>query len=166
MTFKFDGPEMDAGVEFYTEHSKMKSNGVRDVPKSAFMERMSEVHGVEKELIEKYHDALDFESTVAGEVSLRDVVAKVVDATAEQLADDEFRRGLKATTRLPTPGGNTDITLSAEVEVNIPARGEQEARTEIRYARTKTKINCERRILREFHEHAGNTIRAALGLPE
>lgn len=158
---------VEKGVEFYMEHSKLKTNGVREVPKAAFNQRLKEEHGIDEAEYKRLQTALDFETTVAAHVALNTIESDLRKASAEDLASDDFRKGLSAIVRLPTPGGNTEVEVKAERHDNIPFReGSDGPSHKITYGRLSTKINTKSRIDKDFHETAASRIRAILGVAE
>lgn len=156
--------DVSEAVSHYLENSKVKVNGVRDVPKAVFVEALETRHGVTKEMIDQVQKAVDFETTVAAHVALHDVEQKIGELPEEGLKDDDKRRGISATVRLPTFGGATDVTVSAESYSPIPFRGDGEQQFKTTYGRVQTKIATKGRIDRNFHEVAADRIRAALGV--
>lgn len=156
--------DMTEAVSHYLENSKVKSNGVRDVPKAVFVEALETRHGVTKEMLDQVQSAVDFETTAAANVALHDVEQKIGEMSKTDLKDDDARRAISATVRLPTFGGATDVTVSAESYSPIPFRGDGEQQFKTTYGRTQTRIATKGRIDRNFHEEASNRIRKALGV--
>lgn len=154
---------MSVATDWYLKNSKVKANGVREVPKAAFIEAL-ETHGVTKEMINQVQNAVDFETTAAAHAALHDVEQKIGELPKEGLKDDDARRGISATVRLPTFGGATDVTVSAESYSPIPFRGDGEQQYKTTYGRVQTKITTKGRIDRNFHDEAANRIRSALGV--
>ena len=164
-------PSYEDAVAFYREHSTVKSNGIREVPRADFVSRLEEVHGVTKDTITKVQDAINFETTAAAHLALADLEEKISAAPADQLKDDAFRRDLSSVVRLPTFGGNTEVTVYAEKTDNIPGRigatdadGNPLPTTTTTYGRTRTSINTKARIDKAFHDTATARIKAALGV--
>ena len=159
-----DEVQMADAVAHYLENSKLKGNGVREVPKAAFVEAM-EKHGVTEADLKKVQAAVDFETTAAARVALADVEQKIQDSSKDDLKNDDYRKGLSATVRLPTFGGATEVECQAEKVSNIPFRGDDEGpSTKTSYARFRTTINTKARIHKDLHDEAADRIRKHLGV--
>lgn len=157
---------LQATVSHFLEHSKIKSNGIREVPKDAFVEELAR-HGVTREEITRVQDVVDLVTTAAAHVAVHDVEQKIGEASKTDLADDTFRRNISATVRIPTFGGATDVTVKAEDRNPIPFRGGEEGgepQFKTTYGRLRTSITTKARIHRDFHEEASSRIRKALGV--
>lgn len=151
-------------ADYFMENSKTGSNGIVEISKNAYKTVLEE-QGVTQEDVKRVHDAQDFANTAAAEVALRTVEGKIGAATPEQLQDKDFRKNLSATVRVPTFGGTTEITHTAEKITPIPFRGEgEEPAYKTSYGTTSTKINAKGRIHKEFHAEADHRMRVALGL--
>lgn len=160
-----DSAAMNAGVDYYLEHSKVKSNGVREVPVAAFVSRM-ETHGVTKEDAKRVQDAINFETTVAARLALALAEKKLQEATAEELKDDDFRKTLRTVVRIPTFGGNTEVECQAERWDNIPFQGDGEKSHKVTHGRFRTTINAKSRIDPVLHDEARDRIRKIIGFTE
>lgn len=158
---------MNTAVDFYLEHSKVKPNGLREVPLAPFVERM-ETHGVTKAEYKKLQDAIDFETTAIARVALADVERKISEASEEDLKNEEFRTGLSAAVRIPTFGGATEVECYVEKHSNIPFRGDNDGNGEpakkITYGRFRTQIHAKGRIYKSLHDEAADRVRSALGV--
>lgn len=162
-----DTEQMTAAVDFYMENSKMKSNGVREVPKAAFVKRLTDVHGIEETDYKKLQHAVDFETTAAARVALADVETKIGEASKDDLANDDFRKGLSSTVRLPTFSGATEVECRAEKWSNVPFRGDGDAEApahKVTHGSFRTTINTKGRIDKNLHTEATDRIRAKLGV--
>ena len=159
------GDRMQESVSHFLESSDIKSNGVRNVPKAAYVKAL-EKHGVTEADIKRVNTAIDFENTAAARVAVQDLESKISEASKEDLEKEEFRKGLSATVRLPTFGGSTDVTVNAEVFNNIPFRGDGdgEPQRKASYGRLRTTINTKGRIHPDFHAEADSRMRKALGI--
>ena len=162
-----DSDEMNAAVDHYLQESKVKSNGVREIPKAAFVTAM-EKHGVTEADYKRMQSAIDFETTAAARVALADTEVKINSADKKDLENEEFRCGLSSTVRLPTFGGATEVSCQAEKWSNIPFRGEGDdaPSRKVTHGRFSTKINTKGRIYKDLHDEAANRIRAALGVKD
>lgn len=172
MSKKDDTPtDMEKAVDFYRGQSEVGNTGVRRIPKAAYMERLDTEHGVDEATLKKVQNAVDHETTVAAHVSLADVEDSIKAASKDQLADEEFRRNLSATTRLPTLGGSTEVTVNAEKLIPIPGRPDAdgnvgERSTKLLFGQTRTTIQAKYRIEKTFHEEAASRLRSSLGIKE
>ena len=158
---------MDETVSFFMENSKLRSNGIREVSKPAFMEQVKK-HGINQSDFERVQTAVDFVTTAAGHVALRDLEERVGAASPEELKEESFRKGLSSTVRLPTHGGATEVTVKAETKNPIPFRGEEGAEPQFKttYGQTRTTINTKGRMFRDFNAEADSRLRKALGMEE
>lgn len=158
------GDRMRESIDYFLENSKVKSNGVREVPKSAYNSAL-ERHGVTHEEIKRVNEAVDFENTAAAHVALIDLEAKIAEASPEQMTDADYRKNLTSTVRLPTFGGNTEVELRAEKFTTNPFRGEGEApEPKASYGVLRTSINTKSRVHKDFHTEAQSRIRKSLGI--
>ena len=162
-------PGLSEAVNFYREESKVKSNGVREVPKAAFIKAIAK-HGVTEDDLKKVNDAVNFETTVAAALAVSDVEEKISQASKDQLKDEEFRKGLEGVVRIPTLGGATTVTAFAETHNPIPTRGDADGNGErqikITHGRIKTQISTKGRIIGNYAETARDSIRAKLGIKD
>lgn len=156
---------MQTAIDYYLEHSKVKSNGVREVPKAAFVDRMK-THGVAESEYKKLQQAVAFETTAAANVAVIDLENKVKESSKEDLANEDYRKSLNATVRLPTFGGSTDVEF--QLERHVPLRDRETGETSVRidHGRLRTKINSKGVIHKDFHDVARSRIRAAIGLTD
>jgi hypothetical protein len=161
-----DENKMSSAIEDYLTSSKVKSNGVREVPTKAFYEGLETRHGIDKDAALAYQKAIDFETTAAAHVALQDLEGKIADMSKEDLANDATRRGLASTVRLPTYSGSTEVTVRAERSDVIPARGDQPVGSKISHGKVSTSINTKMRVHRDFHTESQTRIRAALGIAD
>lgn len=158
-------PSIADSVKVYLEEGKLKPNGTRDIPTAAFMGQM-EKHGVTKDSIKLYHDALAQETTAASEVASLDLIDTIGNASKEDLKNEEFRKNLSASVRLPTYGGSTEIEHTAERFNNVPARGDQPASRQASYGAFRVKVNTKGRVHKEVLESAQSRVREALGIKD
>jgi hypothetical protein len=158
-----------AAVDFYMENSRIHpTSGLREINRDAFLKRMEEEHGITKKEAQRFQDAVNFETTVAAGVALSDLEKKIAEASDDDLKNDEYRRNMSSTVRVPTFGGNTEVTLFAERAAPIPgpAGEDGERRMSISHGRVKTTINLKSRIAKDFHDDAKSRIRAALNITD
>lgn len=163
-----DETKMNAAVDYYLEHSVLKgNNGIREVNKKAFYERMENAHGVTRDDAKRFQDAIDYETTVAARVALADTEKKLSEMSADDLANDEMRRAVRSTVRIPTFGGNTEVECQAERSTPNPFRGEGDGPTHtVSHGRFRTTINAKARIDKGMHDEAMTRIRAALKITD
>ncbi len=158
---------VEDGVKFYRENSEIGQSGVRAIRKGPFVQRLEEVHGVKEEDLKRVQGAIDFETNVAAHVSLEDLIEKI-EATPKAERTEEFALNVSATTRLPTPGGSTEVTVNGQGTVNIPGRRDAdgnmtEATSRTDWGRTRTTINAKGRVDKSFPDEARDRIRKSLG---
>lgn len=161
--------KMAEAVAYYEEHSRIHPmQRLREINRDAYLTRMKEAHGISKEEAKRFQDAINFETEVAAGVALNDLEKKIAEASEEDLKNDEFRRNMLATVRIPTFGGNTETTMYAEKASPIPgpAGEDGERRMSVTHGRLKTTINLKSRVSKGFHSEAKDRIRAALGISE
>ncbi len=158
---------MNAAVDHYLEHSRIKSNGVREIGKAAFVTAMKK-HGVTEEEMKRVQTAVEYETTAAARVALADTEKKLPEMSDEDRANDELRKAVTSTVRLPTFGGYTEVECRGEKHSNIPFRteGADGPATKIDYGRFRTTINARTRIHPDLHDEACNRIKAALGIKD
>lgn len=157
---------MEQTISHFIENSTVKSNGIREVRKAAYLEEL-ERHGVSEDDLKRVQHAVDHTTTAAAHVALKDLEEKISNSSAEDLKKDDYRRDLDATVRLPTAGGSTEVTVNAENVNRIPFKGEgDEPSYKTTYGRVSTTINTKGRIHKDFHDEAGKRLRAALGIKE
>lgn len=161
-------PAMEAAADYYFENSKVKSNGVREVAKPAFLTRMEEQHGITEKEIKRVQTALSHETTVAAHLAMRDIEAKIKESSADDLANADFVSDIASTIRLPTFGGSTEVTMKAQKVSPIPFRGDGEGDSQPQFKTTfgtvRTTIQAKGRIERDFHTYAADRVRSALGI--
>lgn len=80
--------DQDAAVAFYRDNSKIQENGIRHIEKAAITGRLKDVHGLDIDVIEKFHNAMVDERSAIATLTghdLKDAIeaAKKSDATAE-----------------------------------------------------------------------------------
>lgn len=156
---------MDAAVDHYLSNTEINQSGVRVVPKKVFIDAIAK-HGVDEAAYKKVQDAVNFETTAAGRVAMADTENKIAAASKEDLENEEYRRSISSTVRLPTFGGNTEVEFITEKSSPIPARGDNPASVKISHGRIRTTVNLKSRIDKELIEEAPLRIRAALGLKD
>lgn len=154
---------MDAAVDRILSNTEVNASGVRVVPKKLFVEAMKS-HDVDETTYKKVQDAINFETSAAARVAMADTENKVAAASKEDLANDDYRRGISSTVRIPTLGGNTEIEFFAETFKAVPARGDTPASNKITHGRIKTKINLKSRIDKDLVDEASVRMRASLGI--
>jgi hypothetical protein len=163
----YNKEQLEETVSFFLENSKIKSNGIIDIPKPIFMDQVKK-HGVTQADFERVQQVTDFMTTAALGVAAKSLETKVSEASEEDLKDDTFRRGLSSTVRIPTHGGGTDVTFKAETRNPIPFRGEEggEPQFKTSHGVTRTTINAKNRIFPDYQKQAEDRMRKALGVAE
>jgi hypothetical protein len=151
----------------FLEHSQVKPNGVREVNKAGFSAAMLSV-GVSGEDFKRVTNAIDNATTAAALIAEEDLHDKIGGLSKDELSNDETRRGLSTTVRLPTPGGKTEVTVSAETVNNIPFRGDAdgngERQTKTTHGRIRVSVNATGRIQKDLPGAMGDRIKSKLGL--
>jgi hypothetical protein len=155
----------DAVVDMFIEGTEVNNSGVRVIPKKIFIDAV-EKQGVSEADYKKVQAATDFVTTAAARVAMADTEKKISESSKSDLENEEFRRGISSTVRLPTFGGNTEVEFFAEKTANVPARGDVPASVKISHGRIRTTINTKARIDKELLEEAQLRIRAALGIKD
>lgn len=155
---------------FYREAAPISNGDIRKIPRAKFLERMA-THGVDEDMAKKVQAATDFELTAAATAAMLDLEERIQAADPEDLKNDDYRRHLSNSVRLPTFGGSTTATVHAEKISNVPGRPDADgnmsaATTKTTYGATTTKINAKGRIFTGFHNESRDRIRAALGIDE
>ena len=155
------------GVAFYEANSSFNPNKhERIIKKAVFDERMEVVHGLSPAVVKQVSEAINFEAGVAAELASHDAVRVIEAATPEQRADDNWRRETAPMVRLPTPGGNTELTCIIERYSRNPLASQQpDAPTHVTsHGRIGIAIRAKGRIERSVHDRASERIKAALNI--
>ena len=158
---------IEEGVAYYEANSTFNpQKNERIIKKAVFDERMEVAHGISPDTLKKVTEALNFETTVASELASHDAVRVIEGATPEQRADDVWRRKTAPMVRLPTAGGNTELTCNIErYSINPLASQQPDAPTHITsHGRIGIAIRAKGRIDRGCHDRASERIKAALGM--
>lgn len=151
----------DAAVDNLLANSKINKHGVRDVPKSVFMEAMKK-RGVDEDTFTLVSKATGEEASALAEVTLRDLEAVISNATDEQRGDESWRRGLQVTSRMPgLGGGSTEITLRGEEERPNPGKGD--GSRSIKHGRVSVSHASKAYLDPNFAATARARVQAALG---
>ena len=161
-----DDKAIKAAVDHYLAASELAPSGIRSIPKAAFVERLKDIHDLDDAVVKRVQTALNHETTVAHAVATHDLIEKIKATSKEDLKDDDTRRALTSTVRLPTHGGNTNVIVRAEDVKRLPSKGDGEQEYKTSYGRVGVKITTKSRIPKEFLEQGSAQIRKALGVKD
>ena len=154
---------LNEGAEFYLASARVKSNGVHEIPSAVFYERLEKEHGVTKDSLKVHYDALEFEESAATLAATSILEAEIAKATPEQLADEDFRKGMKGVVRMPTYGGSTEVIVKAERHTSA---GFGSNERNVSYGHVTTNINKSKTMFPQAPAEAERRIKAQLGIKD
>ncbi len=149
--------------EHFVENSQIKPNGVREVNRAGFDAAMLSV-GVSPKDAKRVQEAVDHATTAAAEIAADDLEGHIGKSSKAELKDEEHRRSLSSTVRLPTYGGSTHVTVQAEKTHIIPGRGDTETSTGVKHGVIGVKINTKGRIDKQLPGSISDRMRKAMNL--
>lgn len=167
-----DEPRTDVGddrdpvekmKESFVANSTVKSNGIREVNRAGFDAAMLSV-GVSAKDAKRVQDAVSHATTAAAELAADDLEARIKQSSKTELKDDNHRRSLTSTVRIPTYGGNTEVSVSAEKTHTIPGRNGAETSTGVKHGVIGVKVRTKGRIDKALPGPMSDRMKKALGL--
>jgi len=164
-----DANPVETMKSFFLDNSQIKPNGIREVNKAGFSQALLS-QGVSDKDVKRVQTVLDHAKSAATELAADDLIGKIESTGKDDLANDEYRRGLSSTVRIPTPGGKSEITVSTESVNNIPFRGDADGNSEPQkkttYGRIRVSQNATSGIQKDLPGSVSDRIKASLGISE
>lgn len=154
--------DLAAASEWYRQNSEVQKNGVRVVRKDAFVEGIELRHGVTKAELERVHNAIIDERSAATVVAVDDLDEALEKAKKDGKSLDDLKQ-MSATIRLPTYGGETDLTVLASDTTKVASKGNAKE-NETDYGVISTVVHATQGIHRSVAESARLRIAKRLGV--
>jgi hypothetical protein len=158
-------PSVETFKEHFLANSTLKGKDeVRDVSKAGFSLAMASA-GVSDADVKRVQNAVNMATEAAADIAADDLVAKLDKMSKDDLANDETRRGVSASVRLPTHGGRTDVTVLAERSSPTPFRGEGgERQTVVKHGVIRVAVNGTARLNKDLPGNITSRIKDKLGM--
>lgn len=109
-----EGFNLEAAIADYSENTTIQQNGIRHADKAFVTRRLKDVHGVDMDAVQKYHDAMLDERSAIAEVTALDLTNTVTELRRSEDHEEAVKAATASTSFWQVRGTETLSVISCD----------------------------------------------------